>query len=861
MDMSMLIQISAIPAALVVFAGLLVLRLGRAETAGRRFLLFLLGICVALLLAVFISSRLPAQDNRLGFTVSNLLAGAILGVLVLILINLRRLREMPPVERVLAAALAAALLPLLVIVIGSPYGMASILLPTGLILILAWSLRRSPLLAVIAALALLDLLFYDGITSLILRLPGPAASLLAVLHFALPGLLVALGGILIASSLERNEVVEGDKLKDARVYRLPRPLSFALGIVLLAVLCYKIYWFSIWDQTSDGLAGLFFSSEAALVAIAAGMVIAVTRTGRAWFAGLVFAASVPILVFAAFRQGWDASYHEITERRAARLQRALEQFQDRQGRYPQSLSELVPRDLLAIPGPVILKGEDWCYQGGVDSYRLGAFYREYFSLPLSLREYASAGDLQDEGWECAQRLAEMKARYDPNFSAEGERILPTPAPQPTSQIPIERTVVSPLVEDSSIIPGTFSPDGRFWLFNRAGSSGDQRAATLHFLNTATGEICSTEVNAPAGSDLRRQTAWLTDGRLLFLSGGGELAVLQPCRPGVEWITGRYPAQFTEAVTGDPESGRILLKGPDSYWILDGNNLEGRPVQGVSPNPYEAHWDQYAWTPGGERLAISRLNGREAKEGSTLYLVAGDSGEVLTSLELEEASEQSAPMIQWLSRDELLLHGQGELKVYDFTIVPPGVTDVMKDRFSLDLAYPNEISAMDALANPASGDYHLILRANHPRNQAIYMYHSETGQSEILHPEGDALLFFPSGEWTEMTKVEYAPAEGDEYELYWIDAGPREPARLAVQGHLPREDPRLWVRYLPDASQLVFSSQQGVSLVSLPDGRLLRFWELSGGSGLSPAILVAPDERSLIVAAEGEGLYWIPLEEP
>jgi hypothetical protein len=644
-------------------------------------------------------------------------------------------------------------------------------------------------------------------------------------------------------------------------YRLPRPLSFALGIILLSVLCYEIYWFSIWDQTSDGLTGLFTSTQAALVAIAAGMLISVTRTGRARIAGLAFAALVPILVFAAFHLGWDASYHEITERRAARLQRALEQFHTRQGRYPQSLKELVPRDLLAIPGPVILKGEKWCYQGGVDSYRLGAFYREYFSLPLSLREYASVGDPQDLGWECAQRLAVMKARYDPAFAAEGERIITTPAPQPTSQIPIERTTAVPIVEDSSLIPGTFSPDGMYWLFSRGGSSGDQPGVSLYFLDTRTGEICSTEVNASAGSDFRQRYAWLPGGELLFLSGEGELAVLQPCRPGVEWFTGRYPAQFTEAVASDPASGRLLLKSPDSYWILDGYSLAGWLVPGVTPNPYEAHWDQYSWSPGGERLAISRLNGRGAKEGSTLYLVAGDSGEVMTSLELEETSEQSAPMVQWLSKDQLLLHGQGELKVLDFSTEPPAVTDVMKDRFSLDLAYPNEISAMDALANPAGRGYHLILRANHPRNQAIYLYHSETGQSEILHPEDDALLFFSSGEWTEMTKVEYAPAEGDEYELYWIDAGPREPARLAVQGHHPREYPHLGVRYLPDASQLVFSSQQGVSLVSLPDGRLLRFWELSGGSGLNPAVLSAPNGRSLIVAAEGVGLYWIPLEEP
>jgi len=69
--------------------------------------------------------------------------------------------------------------------------------------------------------------------------------------------------------------------------------------------------------------------------------------------------------------------------------------------------------LLYMPVPFILPGEDWCYQGAADYYRLGAFYRDFFGSPLSLKIYAQAGTPPETGWECGERLAEMKTRYDP----------------------------------------------------------------------------------------------------------------------------------------------------------------------------------------------------------------------------------------------------------------------------------------------------------------------------------------------------------------------------------------------------------------------------------------------------------------
>jgi len=58
--------------------------------------------------------------------------------------------------------------------------------------------------------------------------------------------------------------------------------------------------------------------------------------------------------------------------------------------------------------------------------------------------------------------------------------------------------------------------------------------------------------------------------------------------------------------------------------------------------------------------------------------------------------------------------------------------------------------------------------------------------------------------------------------------------------------------------MVFSSSQGISLVSIPDGALLHFWNLVGGSG-NAYVLPSPDEAALVAVVDEARLYWIPLQ--
>ena len=269
-------------------------------------------------------------------------------------------------------------------------------------------------LAALLLMALFNTNSLDDLTSL----PDWLRNVIGFLFFSLPGMVVALAAVWISSGLKLfTQSEKSHKSSRDPSFWLLVILRFGLAAVLLGSLAYTIVWASIWDQTSDGLGGIMFATWSSLVAIAAGMVMG--ATARKWYrsAGFVFALLVPVWMFASFSYGWSVSYHAITEGRASRIQDAIESFHTENGRYPQELSELIPNYLFRIPGPVILRGESWCYQGGRDYYRIGAFYREYFSTPLSLQTYASAGNLPDLPPMCEAEFTALQQSH-PDYPYE-----------------------------------------------------------------------------------------------------------------------------------------------------------------------------------------------------------------------------------------------------------------------------------------------------------------------------------------------------------------------------------------------------------------------------------------------------------
>jgi hypothetical protein len=669
-----------------------------------------------------------------------------------------------------------------------------------------------------------------------------------------PAVAVVTSAVLVTTGLQKYDAAK-DNAPKGTSHRM-RLLMFGLAFLLPALLAYVAFWSSVRDHTNDGLSGLFISRSSALVAMGAGMMMTLALRGKARLAGLVFILVVPVMLYQSFEAGWRVSYHEITETRAARIAGALDQFKEREGYYPDSLNELTPRDLLLIQQPMILAGEEWCYESGGNYYRLAAFYREFFSAPVSLHLYESAGDVPSSPQPCEERLAEMKEKYYSPMEDPSAMQPPTPAPFPTSVVNTQRETIQPIVRARAVSVGKWSPDGTYLVFGVLEVSGDRSVMELTFLKADTGEVCpvgDTQRTTGMEDGVREHFAWLPDGRLLYVPSSGDMTLLSPCEPDSVSLTDSYPVTFTHALDYHEPSGRVLLKNQTSFWILDGASLEATQIPNVTPNPFDLHWDHFDWSPEGNRLAISRLNGRTAREGSTLFIMNGTTGEVEHELPMEDASDQSAPMVIWASEDELLFNGDNALFLIDFRTTPPKFTAVLRDIFLLDISYPNDVSTF------AWEGHHISIRVNHPRNQGIYIFHPETGQVEVIQPKSASpLLFFPNGEMVEMANyLGDAPTE-DIYELIWVDAPDTASPIITVQGHLPRNYPNLFPRYLPESSRLAFSSSQGVSVISIPDGETLGFWELGGGGGYSSYLVPPSAYPALILVADGDGLYYIPL---
>jgi len=462
MGMTGLYQIGILPALLLTLGGLLVMRSAEEEKAQRQLLLYLLVVGNLLLLALFIAIQMtPPRDNRPFWQVSAVLMPTVIGVLALIVLRGKHLLAMSRGAQLLALLLALELAGIVIAYWNTWFGM--FILPGVLVLTLGWAAgRRFQKTAVFAAVLLLLALF--GLNALFnapadeLR-PSPPPWLaipLSIGFVALPGMLVVAAAVLLTNSLQS---------RDGKPALLP--ILLALG--LLGYLAYSIFWASVWEQTSDGLEGAL-PLPAALVAVGAGMAMAVTLTRWRRGVGLLFAVLVPLLICQAFERGWQVSYHDITDARAERIVQALADYHQREGVYPPTLDALTPRYLLRVPQPVELRGETWCYQGGADFYQLGVFFREFFSMPVELQVYATVGE-PDGTWVCEEQLAAMKERYYSPMEDPDARQPTPPTPLPPSEIASEAETLTPLPGAGDMVWGSWSPDSAYFMLGRRDDAG------------------------------------------------------------------------------------------------------------------------------------------------------------------------------------------------------------------------------------------------------------------------------------------------------------------------------------------------------------------------------------------------------
>lgn len=190
-----------------------------------------------------------------------------------------------------------------------------------------------------------------------------------------------------------------------------------LGALLLAKTLHYLYWFTVWDNTCDSL-GYLLLLVPVPVALLAGVTLSITLPGKTKLAGFLYSLLIPALMVAVSASAQRVDFRHLTEERAEHVAQAIENYYAQEGHYPQDLRQLTPRYAFSLPGPVIIYGQGWCYDGGADYYRLGYVYREHWSDPRLIgRIYATKGKVVDLDGMCEEEVIALQRRY-PNYPYE-----------------------------------------------------------------------------------------------------------------------------------------------------------------------------------------------------------------------------------------------------------------------------------------------------------------------------------------------------------------------------------------------------------------------------------------------------------
>jgi len=150
----------------------------------------------------------------------------------------------------------------------------------------------------------------------------------------------------------------------------------------------------------------------------AGLLLALTASGKLRRGGFAFMILVPVVIASAYIIGLQFDAQAITAARADRLGGAIEDYFWETGEYPRSLGDLTPSHMLFISGPLTGRGQVWCYQSGLDYYRLGyVFFQRYYEYPdgtpfwepyYEIKVPYAAGQPPEGEWMCDEELQLFK---------------------------------------------------------------------------------------------------------------------------------------------------------------------------------------------------------------------------------------------------------------------------------------------------------------------------------------------------------------------------------------------------------------------------------------------------------------------
>ena len=240
-------------------------------------------------------------------------------------------------------------------------------------------------------------------------------------------MVISVGLIVVAmlaySSLTNKISQQGSELqKNNHKFGPQRWIIISLSAILFVKIFHSFYWFMVWDNTGDSLNWLWLPIPFFAILLSTS-ILWLALPEKKKLSGRLYLLLVPIFILI-YAQAQKVDFRDLTLQRAERISEQIETFRTQNGHYPSELRQIKPWYLVQLPGPVILYGEGWCYDGGEDYFRLGYINREHWSSPTLIGfTHQAVGDFSGLGPICEREAATLLERYSDNywiFTNEGE---------------------------------------------------------------------------------------------------------------------------------------------------------------------------------------------------------------------------------------------------------------------------------------------------------------------------------------------------------------------------------------------------------------------------------------------------------
>jgi WD40 repeat protein len=473
----------------------------------------------------------------------------------------------------------------------------------------------------------------------------------------------------------------------------------------------------------------------------------------------------------------------------------------------------------------------------------------------------------------------------------GEELSPTQAPSSTAipeEVNMEKLPIPVLVTGNNLQGGNWSLDGSYFYYTDLGPLGEpapnQAIKSLSFLDARTGEICPSIQETvtftqdewhfyPEGIDLNERILWwIEDNRLLYLDPFGELMALRPCSDSTENWSASLPDSIPSFRYGPAAGSQILLKGELAYWLFTTSTRQS--VKLDIPAPEEGKEISLDWSPWEPKLISSWIEERQGEYWVVLAYIDAVTGSAspITEFQASPELQNSYPMyvgVGWLSKDQILV---GDIsswsRLYDLSSQPIQFTNLFPDLFGMEFPGMGPIMSSNTIRGTGGRDYHFTFTTGFDMDAQYYIYHAENGAVDQYPLDPSLLVIFPTGQGDIVSSYMGSQPSNNTYRVIFVDSD-TQPYDLVAKGHTPGQNSWSSATILPGGQRVMFSSIQGISLVDLQSGEILKFWGLENQEQYADFYAwLSPDGMSVVgfasAQAPGQGyqnqaMYWLRLE--